>query len=291
MKISRLIFSVFVLLLCVPITFAQITYTILDVPNANTTLNGINNNGVIVGNYVGFAHFGSFTWDNGVFSFFQVPGSLYSAGIGINDSNVVAGYYRTATGEVGFIYDGLTFTDVQYPNVPYTELFGINNAGLVVGYEAPDTANYAGLTFDGTQFHTFTVPGLNSWSTFAYGVNNLGAIVGTVDTNGLNQAFLRRNGEYRKFSPPGSDTAGAVAINDNGIMLGSYAKLGAPGGCFLLNTKTGKYKTFTITGTGFDGAACTGINNAGVIVGFLLNSDTGVYHGFYTSPVTEADIQ
>ena len=289
---NRLIASLTVVLLYIASASAQLTYTFLSVPNANTTLNGINNNGVISGNYVSNTGAGSFTWDNGIFTYFSISGCSYSAAIGINDSNVVVGYcYTTGTNRVGYIYDGQTTTFVQYSNVPYTELFGINNAGLAVGYEAPDTADYTGLTFDGTEFHTFIVPGLNSWSTFAYGVNNLGDIVGTVDTNGLNQAFLRRNGQYRKFIPSGSDTSGAIGINDNGIMLGSYGKLGAPGGCFLLNTKTGKLKTFTITGTGFDGAACTGINNAGVIVGFVINSDTGEYKGFYTSPMTDADSQ
>lgn len=288
MRSAHLLGGLVCLYVCVLGAYAQITYTILDVPNANTTLSGINNNGVIVGDYVGVNHFGSFTWNNGVFSYFQVPRVEYSAAIGINDSNVVVGFYTTATNKGGFIYDGVTFTDVQYPGVPYTELFAINNAGLAVGYEAPDTADYAGLTYDGTQFHTFTVPGLNSWSTFAYGVNNLGDIVGYVDTNGLSQAFLRSNGQYKKFLPPGSNGGSALGINDNGIIVGDYSQLSMPGGCFLLNEYTGKFVTFRITAQGSDGGTCTSINNAGVIVGFFLNSDTGVYRGFYTSPVTAA---
>lgn len=288
MKSTRVILILAALLVCVPLVSAQLTYTILDVPNASTSLSGINNNGVISGNFVSNASYGSFTWQNGVFSYFSVPGALYSAAIGINDSNVVAGYYKTSTNEIGFTYDGQSFTNVQYPNVPYTELFGINNAGLLVGYEAPDTADYNGLTFDGTQFHTFIVPGFNSWSTWAYGVNNLGAIVGQVDLNGLSEGFLRVGGRYKTFLYPGAITTAALGINDAGIVVGTYASSTTLTGCFYM--KNGKFKSFSIPSLG-DETFCTGISNGGVIVGFVLNSDKGTYHGFYTSPVADADFK
>ena len=92
MKFTRVTLTLAVLLVRVPLVSAQLTYTILDVPNASTSLSGINNNGVISGNFVSNTGYGSFTWQNGVFSYFSVPGALYSAAIGINDSNVVAGY-------------------------------------------------------------------------------------------------------------------------------------------------------------------------------------------------------
>jgi hypothetical protein len=53
----------------------------------------------VIGDYTGFGDGGSFIWDGGTFTKFDVPGSVY----GFNDSGQVTGYYRIGERFHGFI--------------------------------------------------------------------------------------------------------------------------------------------------------------------------------------------
>jgi uncharacterized membrane protein len=275
-----------ILLFCAPLALAQLqlTVTILDAPGGDgTQLTGINNNGVISGYYLQNNETGGeFTWQNGVFSYFNVPDECDVVTGGINDSNQVVGYYAPQVDcnqAIGLVYDGATFTYFQYPGAQFTRAYGINNAGLIVGTEFSMSSSQLGILYDGTTFRTITK---GSDSIAALGVNNLGAVVGVVTENTVNYGFLRSGGKLTRIAYPGAITTTAYAINDNGTILGGE---GINTSCFVY--KNGQFKTFSIS-PAMD-TICTGINNAGVIVGYTIPWGPGPSHGFYTSPVTDAD--
>jgi len=284
-------FASFVLLLSLltPLASAQLqlTYTIVDAPgDVSTYITGINNNGILSGYYGGATTSANFTWNNGTFSYFNVPGEVYSQANGINDSNQVVGYYSPdGTNRIGFVYDGSNFTYFQYPNVQYTQPYGINNAGLIVGAEDPASGAWTGLLYDGTTFHTFQVSSSNY--TFAYGVNNLNDVVGQENTASYYQGFLRRDGKNKLIAPPGANFSGATGINDNGIIVGSFTTLTTHSECFVW--KNGKFNTFFIPNV--ENTYCIAINNSGALVGYVSDFGMHIAHGFYTSPVTDADFK
>lgn len=275
-----------ILCLSAPLAFSQLqlTITILDVPGVSTNLTGINNNGVITGYYIQNNETGAeFTWQNGVFSYFNVPNECDVVTGGINDSNQVVGYYapqENCNESIGFIYDGATYTYFQYPGAQFTRAFGINNAGLIVGTEYA-TTGWVGMLYDGTKFSTITK---GSDYITAAGVNNLGAVVGVLSENTVNYGFLRSGGKFTRITYPGAISTGALAINDNGTIVGTE---GLNQACFVY--RNGKFQTFSISPA--KSTICTGINNAGVIVGYTIPWGPGPSHGFYTSPVTDADFE
>jgi uncharacterized membrane protein len=281
-------FALLVLLLSLhPLTATaqlKLTYTIVDAPgDVSTYVLGINNNGVLSGFYGDNTTSANFTWNNGVFSYFNVPGEVYSQANGINDSNQVVGYYSPdGTNRIGFVYDGANFTYFQYPNAQYTQPYGINNAGLIVGAEEPVGGIWTGLLYDGTKFHTIAK---GSDYVFLGGVNNLGDVVGAF-IESVTTGFLRSKGRVFLISYPGAVLTSPNGINDNGIIAGNYY-LSADSSCFVF--KNGKFKSFSIPNV--KDTFCLGINNAGVLVGYVSDFGMHVAHGFYTSPVTNADFK
>lgn len=288
MRLHWIIYIVAAFVLYVPPARGQLTlhYTIVDAPGtgASTYLTGINNNGVISGYYGLGLTSSSFTWYNGTFTFFNVPGAVFTEANAINDSNQVAGYYDpdTTTARTGFIYDGTSFTDVQYPGVNMTELYGINNASIVVGTEEPTGGGWTGLTYDGTTFRTFGPAGDY---TFVNGINNNNEVVGAVSSI-TTSGFLRSKGKVTVIAYPGAVLTSPNGINDNKIIVGNFY-FSTDSSCFVW--KNGKFNTFSIPNV--KDTFCIGINNAGVIVGYVSDFGMHIAHGFYTSPVSDADFR
>jgi probable HAF family extracellular repeat protein len=101
-------------------------------------------------------------------------------------------------------------------------------------------------------------------STFLYGINNNGQIVGSNDL-GSGQGFLYSGGAFSSIDYPGAPVGYTTpyGINDSGQIVGSYQDQ-------ALNTHGFLYSggTFsTIDYPGGSGSAATGINNSGQIVG------------------------
>jgi hypothetical protein len=73
-----------------------------------------------------------------MFTFFNVPGSLYTNPYGINNKGQFVGNcLMYATGKSGFVHNNGTFTIVNFPgaerHVGNTYLYGINDSGQLTG--------------------------------------------------------------------------------------------------------------------------------------------------------------
>jgi len=126
------------------------------------------------------------------------------------------------------------------------------------------------LTF---KFKTIKVSGAQS--TAIYGINNLGAMVGSyVDGSGVRHGFSLLKGKVVKIDDPkGTDTF-CFAINKAGAIVGYYATSSHNAQGFLY----AKGKFTDISPTSSTGSQATGINDHGDITGNF--ADAKGSHGF-----------
>jgi probable HAF family extracellular repeat protein len=220
------------------------TYTTLpDNPlgDAGTTnYTGINNNGDMVGTYNTGVTTHSFVDIGGTMTTIDVAGALATFVRGINNTGQVSGEYIDSNYH-GFIYDiaSKTFTLYDEPNAATgrpTLGAGINDSSQVVGAFDTSTSRhgYSATGVTGGTAGTFTTiddPNAAS-NTEAFGINNLGQIVGNyVDASNVNHGFLDAGGTFTTIDDPSGGLNQALGINDNGAIVGFY-ETGVQGGNF-----------------------------------------------------------
>lgn len=140
----------------------------------------------------------------------------------------------------------------------------ITTAGLLATLTA-STAFAAPYTFQ-----TIPVPVANAG--LVNGINDAGQIVGT--TTSTYQPFIETllTGAIMQYPRSGFATYGQ-AINNNGLITGAYAVSGSDIE-YIRNTITGSFSFYTLFNGFMQDSNATGINDAGVIVGYV----TGGYH-------------
>lgn len=177
-------------------------FTSIDAPEAGsgfflgTVAAGINTQGEVVGQYFdasGYPH--DFVWRDGKFLPFSLPiaSSTDDAPTGINDRGDVVGYFYDKAGvSHGYLLRCGVATQIDFPGAASTEAFGINFDGDIVGYySVPSTNPYASTYYYGFllrkgKYTTINPPtgssAFDGAATFAYGINDLGIIVGNYQT-------------------------------------------------------------------------------------------------------------
>jgi probable HAF family extracellular repeat protein len=242
-------------------------------------------------------------------------GGNYVTGYAINNSGVAVGQSSTANNDQhAFMFeDGQTF-DLS-PGSDFTAAYAISDRGVAAGVA------YSGGGFRAVTFQNGTVtvlPTIGSWGQ-ANGINEQGQVVGTQqDKNGLNHAFLYKNGTIQDLGTLGGNFSSAFAINNHGQVVGQantpdqnthaflfqgkkITDLGTLGGlnsyAVAINDngdivgssekKNGKLQAFIYTGgrmlnigtMGGDTSEAVAINNNGQVLGNSSMSD-GSTHAF-----------
>jgi uncharacterized membrane protein len=133
-----------------------------------------------------------------------------------------------------------------------------------------------GLSFTaqaGTAFTTVDFPG--AISTFLYGINNAGQMVGAyIDDSETTHGFLLNNGAFTTIDFPGSTLSVAAGINNHGDITGQYNDSEGIGHGFVL---TGDEFVTRDLGPGYQ-TFPTSIDDFGDLVGFCTDSDFN-FHG------------
>jgi len=204
-----------------------------------TFASGINNPGVIVGNFLNELGAPAYIRSkNGVYAAFMHPGSTFTNFRGINEHGVIAGHADDGDLLVGFIYDSASDTYVEFLASPETVAHAINNRGDVVGSVFLDAGVacaqcpagiYGFLRTAGGAFRFFRVNGAD---TRARGLSDSGVIAGQVDTDtGVASFVTRIQGlPYEAITIPGasllqfprSSFTIAEGINNKGDVVGVY---------------------------------------------------------------------
>jgi hypothetical protein len=133
-----------------------------------------------------------------------------------------------------------------------------------------------GLNFQaqaGTAFRTIDFPG--AISTFLYGINNAGDMVGAyIDDGERTHGFLLHNGTFTTIDYPDSTLSVAAGINNHGVIAGQYNDSEGIGHGFLFSGDEFTTKDF---GEGYQ-TFPTAIDDLGDVVGFCTDSDFN-FHG------------
>jgi uncharacterized membrane protein len=121
--------------------------TIISFPGAagGTFPSSINNQGVIVGNYLtGEQRDGShgFMWKSGAFTNIEFPGAVATQPTKISNNGDVVGTYVDSTQfEHGFSFDAGRFSTIDFPGAQGTQVFAVNKFDNVLGLFATSKDN------------------------------------------------------------------------------------------------------------------------------------------------------
>ena len=253
--------------------------TSFGVPGAGQVVSvGINNNGVVAGNYTD----PSGTWEpfirnaDGSIVTYQVPGALNAHMGAINDAGTVAGSWNDSN-ELPHIFvrsaDG-TITTYDIPETWAITVSGINTRGYVVGYYYDRTNTYRGFLMapNGT-ITTIDAPDSGE-ETVLTGINDKGVIVGWSRAHG---GFVREtDGTFRTIACPEGGTSCLVySVNNQEKIAGSAYVPARNTYVGFMQASTGRTRTFH-PGHERDGIVPQKINASGWIAGwYWLKQSTG----------------
>jgi uncharacterized membrane protein len=212
-------------------------FTSIDVPKAAATLGarGINARGDIVGNFLdaNFAQHGYLLRD-GKFTQIDYPGASATFVFGINNAGDLTGSRSDASGsERGFIFKDGVFYSVRVPGSLTTQAHSAQDSGRVlVGHATmqPDGGVYGFVRNKSSRFRLIAFPGLIVPCTAARWINQRGEIVGIfahVDNVGdcgenPSHGFVLQDSRYKRIDFPRSISTRALAINDDGVIVGNF---------------------------------------------------------------------
>ena len=150
----------------------------IEVPGSlQTEVTGINDTGVIVGDYkaANGSYYG-FKLINGVYTSFTVPWSTMTSANDINNKGEIVGI--TGSTNIGFKIDDTGMHQVTVPGAALLSVAGINDDDTIVGIYATDLAlsNTHGFVMVGSTILNLDVPGAMITSPFS--INNNGRVVG-----------------------------------------------------------------------------------------------------------------
>jgi hypothetical protein len=273
-----------------PVLTGTYQFATFDGPTgAPTTVNGINNDGTVVGfttsnmvnaNFlrtsdgkitaldvgdaaamanavnvsgavVGVANSDAVLLMNGAPSTLTPPGAMSSAALGISDDGVIVGQFVDATmATPGFVDQGGTFTTINpTAKSTVTNVQGINNNGLAIGF----------YTEDGTHQHGFLY-----------------------DTTSKKVTLLADPSTARTMSG-GLVLTQFLSINDSDQAVGYYQTTDGSQYGFAYDVATSTYRFLdhpqAAPFMGVQVTQITGIDDAGEIAGFFVDA-SGAQHGF-----------
>jgi uncharacterized membrane protein len=202
-------------------------FSTVDYPGASeTALLGINDSGQVVGRFVqgGVEH--GFLLSDGVFREIDFPGASSTQCHGINKNGEIVGRYFDGRNpgqgggggrqqEHGFLLRDGVFTSVDYPDSATTDAWKITDGGDIVGDWSTNATligsqhieSVHGYILRDGEFTSFDVPrALNTGS----------------DQKFVEHGFVLAAGSYSRFDFPDSMWTDGNAINDHGLIVGSY---------------------------------------------------------------------
>lgn len=204
-------------------------------PYSFSTAQGVNNNGVVVGQLgaVGSAY----RWF-GTATLLTNPSGAPSGANAINDFNVAAGsYFDVGSGCFLACYwdaDGTFHPIGSLGGV--AEVAGISNTGLIVGNSAlSDNPNpkHAFVWRSGLGMMDIGgLPDLNGGSVFAHDVNDSGEVVGDSNSSTRSTPYVWRDGQMRSlltYMPGRFDGGSATGISNRHTIVGYSLRNGARG--------------------------------------------------------------
>ncbi|MCE9527113.1 MAG: hypothetical protein K8R36_13790 [Planctomycetales bacterium] len=141
-------------------------------------------------------------------------------------------------------------------------------------------ATYVSSAEPAYTFQALDVPAELGDFTSAYGINNSGTIVGNFATvNWEIDGFIFDKGGFTDVAVPGGSGGALNDVNDEGLAVGSFDDVDTDVVHSFVRSKNGEISVLPDAAPGAWLTEATGINNAGMVVGFFIDAD-GQAHGF-----------
>ena len=251
---------------------------------------GINDNGQVVGhsygtNGINYCH--AFLYCNGTMTDLGTLGGSRSTAYGINNNGQVVGESTVALNNYqghAFLYSDETMIDLGTLGGTISCASAINDNALVVGISYTSEGNpHAFLYNNSVMTDLCTLSGDNKSD--AYGINNIGQIVGISYAGSLTNSFLYTSGTMINLGNLlGYNSIRAVAINNNGQIVGfsSISDL-SPHGFLYSGGSMVDLETLVVSDSDWSFLKPAGINDRGQIVG--TGTHNGVVRAFLMTPV------
>jgi hypothetical protein len=200
------------------------------------------------------------------FNVFKFEPTIRIGPVAVNDWGTIVGQAQFLDqpypyNEAFIRYSGGVVSYYSFPGGFTTNFNARNNLGVTVGEsrDSPTGGGYYGFMLQGSTVTPVVDPQGAPDSTRPNGINKYNSIVGTyLDRSGAHRGFKRySNGSFIKLDYPGAQATYPSAINDNGVVIGTYNNFDYVTHGFIYGN--GQWATLD--------PAPTGISNAGVIVG------------------------
>ncbi|MEZ6100983.1 MAG: hypothetical protein R3E01_18745 [Pirellulaceae bacterium] len=281
-------------ILAVPVTAAQYSYQIIDVPFAGATeteLFGINNHGTAVGSYLDSTGVRrGFIWDSvaDTFTDYAVLGATGTRLFGINDAGEFTGYWQEAGFQHGFVDRGAGVENIDRPGFDTNYAWGINDTGMIAGYVFDFSSGFfiTSHQYDiaNPNFSTVLFNSLGS-GTVTRGINDDGIQVGwSLEPDGSTPGVIYENGTFTSFSIAADKSTLPNDINNLGEIVGNVANLDFSGSRGFLRDESGLFSFLDVPGAEF--TLALGINDAGIVVGSFEDSNENL-RSYFATPVPE----
>jgi len=258
---------------------------------SSTTVYGLNDPSVAVGNYFSARHLHGLVWTKGTVQTVDVPfpGAIGTDWRAINDRGTIIGGW----GDQDFFVHGAqrsasgTITRFDYPNAAETFPGGINDHGEIVGSHDEGDITGAGFLYrDGRFIDLPDVPQAPQQN-YPAAINNAGVIAGNYldgfdqSPFGISHGYILRDGNYATFDFPGSVYTYVNALNDLGQAVGFYDLADGSEEGFIFESGKNRFRTFSCPGAAFTDALA--INNRGQVGGICATA--AGFQGFVATPV------
>jgi uncharacterized membrane protein len=253
-------------------------FTPVVVGKLNTTVGGINNSGVMVGQYMSKPTVTqSFMLSGKTLTHIKHPNGSNTICMHINSARAIVGNYTDSKHKMkGFVYRNGKFTDIPGPaGATSSQANGINDKGWIVGaYTVPGGGHPKAFLLKGKTYKTLKVPG--TVAAIATGINKDGDVVLYAENASEGVSSYLYNGKtYKTINVPDAVESDAYDINSAGDVVYEWFDQNYHAHGALLHN--GNYYKFdcpkSMSTAGF------GLNDKGVIVG-ACEPDGQIGEGF-----------
>jgi probable HAF family extracellular repeat protein len=265
-------------------------YTTFEAPDPDVRLFplGINNRGVITGEYIRPASESGFVRDRrGRFTVFDIPGAKGTEAARINDRDQIVGEYSQDTPFVNdsarvraYLWDRGKLTRIDAPGAVVTNALGVNNRAQVVGAYWEDDGTAHGYLWERGRMTTIDVPG--AFATQPLDINDRGQVVGyylddLTGRPGTIHGYLWDRGRVVTIAAPDAPITLPFDLNNRGQIVGQLRTDATvppaedPGTRGFLLAKGVKGPFTPVSFPGAPRSIANAINDRGQIVGLYEN--------------------